>query len=190
MPASNCEDNWNSGQVTNKSLPNREDACANAAQLGYTAERCIPWLRDNLEDSGLKPGFLLLFSLVMPFLIVLFIWIMMIVIGVPFWKWNVYGPLLAFPWAIASITNWSPLIGACFILRYGTNRPLKKLAFVTVIVIGACLFRLLSWGYCVLVLSERVGIWYNMMFGQHMQTWSTGTVPQSFRGYDARVEPS
>ena len=73
MPASNCEDNWDPGQVTDESLPNREDACANAAQPGYTAERCVPWLGDSLEDSGLKPGFLLLFSLVMPFLIVLFI---------------------------------------------------------------------------------------------------------------------
>ena len=188
MPVSNCEDNWGSGRVTDGSLPNREDACANAAQLGYTGERC--WPGDSLEDSGLKPGFLLLFFLIMPLLIVLFIWIMMIVIGVPFWKWNVYGPPLAFLWAITSITNWSPLIGACLILRYGTNRPLKQLAFASVIIISAGLFGLLSWGYCVLVSSERVGIWYNMTFGQHMQTWSTGTVPQSFRGCDARVEPS
>ena len=188
MPASNSDDNRDAAQDTDDPLPNREDA--NVAQPGYTAGHYVPSLGDNVEDPGLIPGFLPLFSLVVPFLIVLFIWIMVIVFEVPFWKWHVYGPAMAFLWAITSIINWSPLIGAYFILRYRATPPSNRLAFGTVIIIGACLFGLLSWGYCALVSSERVGIWDKMTFGQHMQTWSTGTVPQSFRGCDARVEPN
>ena len=135
MPASNSDGNQDAGQDTDEPLPNQDDA--NAAQPGLTTENYVPWPGDSSKDSGLIPGLLLLSSLVIPFLIVLFIWILVVVTEVP----------------------------------------------------GACLFGLFSWGYCALVSPERVGIWYDMTFGQHMQTWTTGFVPQSFGGCDARVEP-
>ena len=167
MPTSNSDDNRDPGQGTDDPLPNRDDA--NVAQLGLTNEHYVPWHGDRSEDSGLIPGFLFLFSLVIPFLIVLFVCIIVLVTEVRFWDWPVYGPPVAFLWALTSIINWSPLIAAFSILRYGANPPLKRLAFATVIVSGACLFGILSWGYCALVSPERVGTWYDTTFGQYMQ---------------------
>ena len=186
MPASNSDDNRDPGQGTDDPLPNRADA--NVAQLELTNEHYVPWYGDKLEDSGLIPGFLFLFSLVIPFLIVLFIWLMVLVTGVHFWNWLAFAPPVALLWVLTSIINWSPLIAAFSILRYGANLPLKRLAFATVIVSGACLFGILSWGYCALVSPERVGAWYDTTPRRYMQIWTTGFVPQSFRGCDARVE--
>ena len=175
MPTSNSGDNQDPDQDTDDPLPDRE--LATEVQPRHIAEISVPGLGDNLEDSGLIPGFLLLFSLTIPFLIVLLIWTLVVVTEVLFWNWHVYGPPLAILRAITSIINWSPLIGAYFVLRYSANPSFNRLASASIILGGACLFGLLSWSYCALVSPERVGVWYNMTFGQHMQTWSTGIMP-------------
>ena len=195
MSGSTSQDNRDPGQDTDDPLPNQEDA--NAAQPRDTAEDYVPWLGDSPEDIGLIPRFLVggFFTYIIGFTLPL-IFTPLFVLGVyserisraNFWISAVMLLLGCWYNAIAAFINWSPLIGVgWFVLSYPQS---NKLTLKTVVVIGACLFGLLSWGYCALVSSEKNGSSWEITFGQTFQTWSTGTVPQSSRGCDARVEPN
>ena len=188
MPASNSEDNRDPDQDTDDPLPNREDV--NAALPGYTAEHYVPWFGDSPEHVGLMPAFLLWFSgLSIPLMgLIVVLSIIPPVAQFSAWILHLEDPLFgaSFPLdymriALPALINWSPLLGVYwFLLCYPQS---SKLTFGTVLVICACLFGLLSWAYCALVSPEKDG-------KPFLHAWSTGTVPQSFRGCDARVEPS
>ena len=191
MSASNSEDNRDPDQDTDNPLPNQGHA--NAAQPGDTAEDYVPWFGDSLEDLGLIPRFLASEFIGGVVYLLAFVTICIPVIFFDRTSHAIFN-MSAVDFligrcfnAIVASVNWSPLIAVCwFLLSYPQPNKFTK----AVIVIGACLFGLLSWGYCALVSSEKHGLPWDITIGQLFETWSTGTVPQSFRGCDTRVEPN
>ena len=193
MSASDSEDNGDPGQDTDNPLPDREDP--NAAQPGDSAEHYVPWLGDSHKDIGLIPGFLLLWFgplSLMPMLIFSFHGIVTVLFGGgdPPESWTVATKFffdLELDSLIAFI-NWSPILGGSFGLYLFSQSNKKTLRILVVVV--TCLFGFLSWAYCALVsLSEREGPSWDLNVGEGFQTWSTGPVPQSFKGCDARIAP-
>ena len=175
MPASNPKNNQDPSQDADDPLPNRENG--NAAQPGDTAEHYVPWFGDILKDSGLIPKFLVWYSRssIIMMATISIIWFESRMAA---WIWHEIALPLGllnliqfFIFSVVGLVNWSPLIIACLVLLCSPHSNKSKSK--TVIVIGACLFGLLSWVYCALL---------------PFRTWFTGTLPQSFKGCDARVE--
>lgn len=182
MSASSPEENQDPGQDADDPLPNQEDG--NAAQPGDTAEHYVPWFGDILEDSGLIPKFLVWssqFTIIM-MMATIILWLEKRMVA---WIWleidilGLHTLVRFFTMSAVGFVNWLPLIIACLVLLCSPHS--NKLKFTTVIVIGACIFGLLSWVYCALRPSENGVV-------SRFQTWYTGTVPQSSKGCDARVE--
>ena len=181
------------GQDSDNPLPNRTNA--NAAQQVHTAEHYVPWLGDSPENIGLIPWFLVWLGPVNTALLMMLILALCALAGPPFpWltytkSWTITYDLL-FSLVFTTLTaliNWSPVLGGyIYMLDYSQSKRLKSRI---VIVILACLFGFLSWAYCVLVSSQREGTdWYTRL-GETLQAWSTGSMPQSFKGCDARIKP-
>ena len=90
--------------------------------------------------------------------------------------------------AVSGVLSWVPVV--CVYVFLLCNPNLNKMRTGMVIVVGATFFGLLLWAYYALVSNTNVTYWSvsTQKIGRFFQTWSTGTVPQSFRGCDARVE--
>lgn len=197
MSASSSEDNPVPGQDPDDPLPNQEDT--NAALPGDTAaENYIPWFGLDHELAGLIPAFMAVFWTVLNcFPILPIIWCTLILLLYKYFSepsmerhlkeliLHNYFLMKYLLRILASLSNWVPLAAMYFCLP---NRSrLNKWTLGAVILIGPCLFGLLSWAYCALVSSEKsMDSWVGVI----LQAWSTGTVPQSFRGCAARVEPT
>ena len=177
-------------QDTDNPLPNGE--AANAAQREQTTEHYHPWFGDSPKDPGLIPNFLGdfgVFSSMLTLLIFVCIFCFYSISDETdpddprFGCFNRDFPL---PGTSAmAIVLWMPLIcGYLFWSRYRQSNKLKSIAAA---LISVCLFGLLSWVYCALVSSEMDSDIISLI-RMGLQTWSTGSVPQSFRGCDARVE--
>ena len=184
MPASNSEHNRDPGQDTDDPLPNREHA--NEVQPGHTAEHYVPWLGDPSEDFGLIPKFLIGFFTFFSALTSIFIiiWVMFSAAGITSLDMMMFLASEYMRIVLIALFNWSPLILVCSYLAH--SHQSNKSTLRIVIVIGACLFGLLSWAYCTLVSSETDG---NHSTALLLRTWYGWTIPQSSRGCYARVEP-
>ena len=193
ISASNSEDNSDPGQDADNPLPNSEDA--NAAQPGDTAEHYVPWLGHNQKNAGLIPMLLLWFGPVSTGSMVLLISLLCLSVGMLFGgvirtrSWRVAMEVLTdllFNAYFALINLFPILLCGQFLVLYPKS---NRLTSRMLIVVAACLFVLFSWAYCAIVWTEKEGPAVNFGLRQHLQTWSTGPMPQSFKGCDARVEP-
>ena len=193
MSASNSEGILDHGQDTDNPLPSLEDA--NVAQPGDTAEHYVPWLGHNQKNAGLIPMLLLWFGPVSTGSMVLLISHLCLSVGMLFGgvirtrSWGVAMEVLTdlFFNAYFALINWFPILlcGQFLVLYPKSNRLTSRM----LIVVAACLFVFFSWAYCAIVSTEKEGPVVNFGLRQHLQTWSTGLMPQSFKGCDARVEP-
>ena len=180
---SNSQDEQVSGLEPDMPLGNYEEA--NAVQPQAIAEDYVPWLGDSshigifprihvymlsfVSSSTLVVGYVAVGILMLSFFGMMKhtrLTMKFIIHMAMFFSYivNIFTGLL----------NWSPLL-----LVYGTlsvNPRAGKMSFLMAIVIGTALFGLFSWANHALSSNNRL-----------FEAWSTGSVPQSFRGCNARV---
>ena len=162
----------------------------NVSQPEGTAEPYVPWL-GGTSRIGIIPRFqgqlCFLSNLVLVEAMCLWTFVALIPSsGDPDNNWILFFLMCVI--ALSGFINWAPaLIAYVFLLR---NPNLSKMKTGLVIIVGATFFGLLLWPYYALV--SKTNLPYSSASGKELghdfQTWSTGTVPQSFRGCDARVE--
>ena len=194
MPTLNSED------ITDHDLhpdnPLLTSGNENVSQPEGTAEPYVPWFGDT-SQQGIIPRFYLLHSRlgiqVLWLLIMLWAGACIFALDGPIsylvpldtWIRVVHSGLFA----LSGVINWVPAMCVYEFLLLNPN--LSKMRTRIVIVIGATFFGLLLWPYYALVSKTNFPYWkgpLNFDIRHSLQTWSTGTVPQSFRGCDARVE--
>ena len=100
------------------------------------------------------------------------------------WNWTVYMGIVIFKDLSFPFILWAPIIGGHQLLLRGYPEPNNSKFRIFVVVVAVCLFGFLSWAYCALVATEEQDT-----VGVILRTWSTGLMPQSFRGCDARIKP-
>ena len=180
--------------------PLHKSGNANVSQPEGTAEPYVPWLGDT-SQLGIIPRFqwrlfsLGVFALYMAITLWALVTCVIALVG-PLWYLETWaGFVSSGAITVSGLINWAPAICVyCFLL---CNPNSSKMRTGMIIVVGATLFGLLLWAYYALVSNTNIPYQRfspysnesNLTFRHFLQTWSIGTVPQSFRGCNARVEP-
>ncbi len=170
---------------------------ANVSQPEGTTEPYVPWLGDT-SDVGIIPrfqslliclGYNILYAVVIYFALVSCVGAL---VG-PFSYLETWaGFVSSGAITVSGYLNWViPICAYVFLLE---NPNLSKMKTGMIVVVGATLFGLLLVGYYALVSNTNIPYHHssgetNRTLGHSLQTWSIGTVPQSSRGCNARVDP-
>lgn len=200
MPTWSSEVTHNFDQDPDNPLQDHENT--NAAQQENAAKPYVPWFGDGSKLGPLSKFQLLLFNTRLVFLsftLIFYICLTVLLLASPWYvrNWesfetNVGGYQAVF---MSGIINWAPAECVYYILLSSPDSD--KVTSGAVIVVGAILFGLLSWAYIAIVSNTNITYQVispspnasNHTFRHLFQAWSTGSLPHSFQGCNARVEP-